>query len=174
MNRTTKSELVAGLTGKLARASTIYVTDFTGLKVKNLTELRRRLRRAGMEYVVVKNTLALRALQEASVPGLEGTMKGPTAFVLAERDPVGAAKILAEFEKEFQRPTVKAGRLEGRPVTATEVAQLATLPSREQLLGQVGGALQAPLSALVGALNGLLYQMVGALEALREQRTDAA
>jgi large subunit ribosomal protein L10 len=174
MNRTQKADVVAGLTGRLARASTIYVTDFTGLKVKNLTALRRRFRGAGVEYVVVKNTLALRALREAAVPGLEGVLKGPTALVFAERDPVGAARILAEFEKEFQRPTVKAGRFAGRPVSAAEVARLATLPSRDQLLGQVAGAFQAPLSAFVGGLNGLLYQLVGALEALREQRAGAA
>jgi len=174
MNRDQKSEVVAGLTGRLARASTIYVTDFTGLKVKNMTELRRRFRGAGVDYVVVKNTLAQRALREAAVPGFDQALKGPTGLVFAERDPLGAARILAEFEKEFQRPMVKAGRLEGRPISAAEVARLATLPSREQLLGQLGGALQAPLSAFVGALNGLLYQLVGALEALREQRTGAA
>ncbi|HXV86866.1 MAG TPA: 50S ribosomal protein L10 [Gemmatimonadales bacterium] len=174
MNRTRKSELVADLTGRLVKSGTVYVTDFTGLKVKNLTDLRRRFRGAGVEYVVVKNTLAVRALREAAVPGFEDALKGPTALVFAERDPVGAAKILAEFEKEFQRPTVKAGRLEGRPVTPAEVAQLARLPSRDQLLAQLGGALQAPMSAWVGVLNGLLYQMVGALEALREQRAGAA
>ncbi|HEX9580722.1 MAG TPA: 50S ribosomal protein L10 [Gemmatimonadales bacterium] len=174
MNRTRKAEVVVELTGRLARASTIYLTDFTGLKVKTLTALRRRFRGAGVEYVVVKNTLAVRALREAAVPGFEEALKGPTGLVFAERDPVGAAKILAEFEKEFQRPTVKAGRLEGRPVSAAEVARLATLPTRDQLLGQLGGAFQAPMSAFAGALNGLLYQLVGALEALREQRSGAA
>jgi large subunit ribosomal protein L10 len=174
MNRAQKSGTIELLTGRLAKASTIYVTDFTGLKVKNMTELRRRFRGAGVEYVVVKNTLAQRALRDAAVVGLDEVLRGPTAFVFAERDPVGAAKILADFGKEFQRPKVKAGRVDGRPVTAAEVARLATLPSREQLLAQLGGAMQAPLAAFAGALNGLLYQLVGALEALREQRAGAA
>jgi large subunit ribosomal protein L10 len=174
MNRAEKGGVIEGLTGRLAKASTIYVTDFTGLKVKNMTELRRRFRGAGVDYVVVKNTLAARALKQAAVPGFEGVLSGPTAFVFAERDPVGAAKILSEFEKEFQRPKVKAGRVDGRPVTPAEVARLATLPSRDQLLAHLGGAMQAPLAAFVGSLNALLYQLVGALEALREQRAGAA
>ncbi|HWP38646.1 MAG TPA: 50S ribosomal protein L10 [Gemmatimonadales bacterium] len=174
MNRTQKSGAIERLTGRLKRAPTIYVTDFTGLKVKNMTELRRRFRTAGAEYVVVKNTLAQRALREAQVPGFEEALRGPTAFVFAERDPAAAAKILAEFEKQFQRPKVKAGRVDGRPVTAADVARLAMLPGREQLLAQMAGAMQAPLAAFAGALHGLLYQLVGALEALREQRAGAA
>lgn len=174
MNRTDKGALVTGLTGRFAGAANIYVTDFTGLRVKNMTELRRRLRRAGGEYVVVKNTLAARALQAASVGGLEDVLQGPTGLVFAGADPVAAAKILADFQKEFERPTVKAGLVEGRRVTPAEVKRLAALPPREQLLGQVAGAFQAPLAAFAGALNGLFYQMVGALEALRAQRSAAA
>jgi large subunit ribosomal protein L10 len=173
MNRTQKGELVQGLTGRFSRSANIYVTDFTGLRVKNMTELRRRLRSAGGEYVVVKNTLAVRALQAASVGGLDDVLQGPTGVVFAG-DPVAAAKVLADFQKEFERPTVKAGVVDGRRVTPEEVKRLAALPSRDQLLGQVAGALQAPLAAMAGALNGLFYPVVGALEALRAQRSTAA
>lgn len=174
MNRTEKGEIVAGLTDRFSRAATIYVTDFTGLRVKNLTELRRRLRAAGGEYVVVKNTLALRALQAASPGGLADVLRGPTGLVFVETDPLAPAKILAEFQREFERPAVKAGWVDGRRVTPDEVKRLAHLPSRDQLLGQLSGAWQAPLAGLVGAMNGLLYQMVGALEALQAQRSTAA
>jgi large subunit ribosomal protein L10 len=174
MNRAEKANVVSSLSERLRRSGTVYVTDFTGLKVQNLTELRRRLRRAGGEYVVVKNTLALRALQAASKSGFEDVLQGPTGLVFVQEDPVAAAKVLAEFRKEFERPAVKAGLVEGRRVRPEEVERLARLPSRPELLGQVAGALQAPLAGLVGVLNGLLYQFVGALEALRAQRGDAA
>jgi large subunit ribosomal protein L10 len=174
MNRTEKGGIVDGLTGRFSRTGTIYVTDFTGLQVKNMTELRRRLRAAGGEYVVVKNTLALRALQAATKGGLDDVLHGPTGLVFVEADPVATAKILADFQKEFERPAVKAGLVDGRRVSPEEVKRLASLPSRDQLLGQLAGAFQAPLAGFVGALNGLLYQLVGALEALQAQRSDAA
>lgn len=174
MNKTEKGAVVSGLKERLARASTIYVTDFTGLKVKNVTELRRRFRGLGVEYVVVKNTLAQRALKDVSVSGLDGVLNGPTGLVLAGADPIAAAKVLADFQKEFERPEVKAGLVDGRVVTAADVKRLATLPSREQLLSQIAGAFQAPLAGFVGVMSSLLYQMVGALEALRAQRSSAA
>lgn len=174
MNKTEKGAVVSGLKERLARASTIYVTDFTGLKVKNVTELRRRFRGLGVEYVVVKNTLAQRALKDVSVSGLDGVLGGPTGLVLAGADPIAAAKVLADFQKEFERPAVKAGLVDGRVVTAADVKRLATLPSREQLLSQIAGAFQAPLAGFVGVMSSLLYQMAGALEALRSQRSSAA
>ena len=169
-----KQEMVTGLAGKLRQAPTVYVTDFTGLNVALITELRRRLRKAGVEYVVVKNTLALRALVEAQIAGLEPHLGGPTALVLGGADPVAAAKVLADFAKEYEKPAIRVGLVEGRTVTPEQVKQLAALPSKPELLAQLGGAFQAPLAGFVGALNGLLYMMVGALEALHTQRTGAA
>jgi large subunit ribosomal protein L10 len=139
-----------------------------------MTEFRRRLRVAGVEYVVVKNTLAQRALAANAVTGLEGHLKGPTGLVLAGSDPVAAAKVLTDFAKEFEKPAIKIGLVDGKPVTPDQVKRLASLPSREQLLGQLAGAFQAPLAQFAGAMNGLLYQVVGALEALRSQRSAAS
>ena len=169
-----KQEVVTGLVGRLRRAPTLYVTDFTGLNVARITELRRRLRAAGVEYVVVKNTLALRALGEAQVAGLEPHLGGPTALVLGGADPAVAAKVLTDFAKEHEKPAIKAGLVEGRLVTPAQVKQLASLPSKPELYAQLGGALQAPLAGFVGALNGLLYMMVGALEALQTKRSQGA
>jgi large subunit ribosomal protein L10 len=169
-----KQEMVSGLAGKLRKASTVYVTDFTGLNVALITQLRRRLRVAGVEYVVVKNTLALRAMTEAKVTGLEPHLGGPTALVLGGADPVAAAKVLADFAKEHEKPSIRVGLVEGRTVTPEQVKLLAALPSKPELLAQLGGALQAPLAGFVGALNGLLYMMVGALEALHDKRAAGA
>ena len=172
--RTAKAEVLVGLKDRLTRSPAIYVTDFTGLTVKRMTDLRRKLRGVGVGYVVVKNTLAARAFAEVKITGLDDVLAGATGLVFASPDPVGAAKVLTDFHKEFQQPTVKAGLLEGRRITADEVKRLATLPSREALLAQLGGAFQAPMAGFVGAMNGLLYQWVGALEALRVQRDNAA
>jgi len=169
-----KQELVTALAGRLRRSPTVYVTDFTGLDVAKLTQLRRRLRQAGTEFVVVKNTLARRALGDVQVPGLAGLeqhLAGPTGLVLAGADPVAAAKVLADFAREFERPAIKVGLVDGRAVTPEQVKRLASLPTKLELLAQLGGALQAPMAGFVGALNGLLMNMVGALEALRNQRS---
>jgi large subunit ribosomal protein L10 len=171
MKRTEKEQLVAELTEKIKGAKAFYYTDFTGLNVKRMTELRRRFRKAGVEYVVIKNTLALRAVNESGLAGQR--LRGPTGVVIG-KDPVTAAKVLADFARENeQKPEVKGGMLEGRPLDTTQVKQLATLPSREQMLAELGAGLQSPMAAFVGALNGLLYMFAGALEGLRQQREGA-
>jgi large subunit ribosomal protein L10 len=172
MKKSEKEQLVSELAQKLRGANALYFTDFTGLNVKRMTDLRRRLRKSGVEYVVIKNTLALRAVNESGL--VSERLKGPTGLVLS-RDPVAAAKVLADFAKENDaRPSVKGGLLDGRALDSAQVKQLATMPSREQMLAELGAGLQSPMAAFVGALNGLLYMFAGALEALRTQREGAA
>ncbi|HEX4562052.1 MAG TPA: 50S ribosomal protein L10 [Gemmatimonadales bacterium] len=172
--KTQKQESVTTLTAKLKQSPSLYVTDFTGLNVARITDLRRRLRKAGGEYVVVKNTLARRALGDAKVSGLDEHLSGPTALVLAGADPVASAKVLTDFAREFEKPSVKIGLVDGKAVSPEQVKRLAALPSKIELLSQLGGALQAPMAGFVGALNGLLMNMVGALEALKTKRSSGA
>ncbi len=174
MNRTEKQTAVEALTAKLTSATSIYVTDYAGLNVHNVTELRRRLRRAGVEYLVVKNTLALRALAEAKIAGLDAYFAGPTAVALTAADAAAAAKVLTDFAKEFQKPAVKAAVVDGQEVSPAQVKRLAQLPPREVLLSELAGALNAPLSGFVGVLSALLSNFVGAVEALKAQRDSAA
>ncbi len=171
MKRNDKEQLVTELTAKIKGAKALYYTDFTGLNVKRMTDLRRRLKKAGIEYVVIKNTLALRAVNDS---GLVGTrLKGPTGLIVS-KDPVSAAKLLTDFAKENeQRPTVKGGMLEGVAIDEAQVKKLASMPSREQMLAELGASMQAPMAAFVGALNGLLYMFAGALDALKTQRDEA-
>ena len=172
MKRTEKEQLVTELKDKIKSAPALYYTDFTGLNVKRMTDLRRRLRRAKVEYVVIKNTLALKAVNESGLVGER--LKGPTGLVVA-RDPVAAAKIITDFAKENdQRPAVKGGLFEGKSIDKAQVTKLASMPSREQMLADLGAGLQSPLAGFVGALNGLLSMMAGALEGLRSQREHAA
>jgi large subunit ribosomal protein L10 len=167
MNQTEKQALVSELRDKMKGAKALYYTDFTGLNVKQMTDLRRRLRKGGVEYVVIKNTLALRAVNES---GLTGTrLRGPTGIVIG-KDPVAAAKVLTDFAREFEKPELKGGLLDGKSIDSAQVKKLATMPSREQLLAQLGAGLQSPLAAMAGALNGVLTTFVGALDALRAQR----
>jgi large subunit ribosomal protein L10 len=171
MKRAEKEQLVSELKDKLTSAQSLYYTDFTGLNVKRMTELRRRLKRAGVEYVVIKNTLALRAVNESGLVG--ETLKGPTGLVVG-KDPVSAAKVLTEFAKEFEdKPTVKGGLLQGKKIDNAQLKRLASLPSREQMLADLGAGMQSPMAAFVGALNGLLYMFAGALDALKTQRQGA-
>ena len=172
MNRTEKEQLVSELKTKLEGATALYYTDFTGLNVKRMTDLRRRLRKANVEYVVIKNTLALRAVNESGLVGER--LKGPTGLVVA-KDPVAAAKVITDFARENdKKPTVKGGVFEGKAIDTAQVTKLASMPSREQMLAELGAGLQSPMAAFVGALNGLLYMFAGVLDALRAQKEGAS
>jgi len=172
MNRTEKEQLVSELKEKIEGATALYYTDFTGLNVKRMTDLRRRLRKANVEYVVIKNTLALRAVNESGLVGER--LRGPTGLVVA-RDAVAAAKVITDFAKENeQRPAVKGGMFEGKAIDKAQVTKLASMPSREQMLADLGAGLQSPMAAFLGALNGMMYMFVGSLEALRAQREGGA
>lgn len=164
MSKAERQATVEELTSTLTGSSNLYVTDFSGLTVQHITDFRRRLRAVGARYVVVKNTLALRALEAGRITVLDrGLFAGPTGIVLAGADPLPAAKVLTEFARAHEKPAVKAGLVDGKAVEAAYVKRLGELPSRDVLLGQV-----------LGVLNGMLAHVVGALEALREQQQAAA
>lgn len=171
MKKAEKEQLVAELSEKLTKAQSLYYTDFTGLNVKRMTELRRRLKRAGIDYVVIKNTLALRAVNESGLVGEK--LKGPTGLVVG-KDPVAAARVLTEFAKEFEdRPAMKGGLLQGKAINNAQLKRMASLPSREQMLADLAASMQSPMAAFVGALSGPLYMFAGALDALKSQREGA-
>lgn len=171
MKRTKKEELVTELSTKIKGASALYYTDFSGLSVKRMTDLRRRFSREGVEYVVIKNTLALRAVNESGLAGER--LVGPTGLVVSA-DPVAAAKVLTTFAKENdQRPAVKGGLLDGKAVDADQIKRLASLPSREQLMAELGAGLMSPMAAFAGTMNGMLTMFVGAVEALKTSRESA-
>ena len=163
MSKTERNESVAALTDRFRASPSLFVTDFSGLNVLRMTEFRRRLRAAGASYVVVKNTLAQRALAANRISVLDQHLAGPIGLVLAGADPLPAAKVLTDFAREFEKPVVKAGFVDGAAIGPAHVKRLGEIPSREVLLAQ-----------LAGSLNGLLYQFVGVLEALREQRGAAS
>ncbi|MEN8376503.1 MAG: 50S ribosomal protein L10 [Gemmatimonadota bacterium] len=169
-----KQEVVKEIAGKLDAARAFYLTDFTGLDVKSMTELRAKLRAEGIEYLVVKNSMAQRAVEALEVPDIAEFFIGPTGLVIGTQDAVTPAKVIWEFAKEHDdKPTVKVGIVEGEKVDATGVGKLAKLPPREQLLAELAGAMQAPMAELAALMQAMLYEVAGLIDALRVQR-DAA
>ena len=174
MNKDQKSTVIDELHEKLAGANSFYLTDFTGMNVKQLTEFRSRLRRQGVEYVVVKNTLAQRALTDLELPDIARFFTGPTGLVIGREDAVAAAKVLTDFAREFDnKPSVKLGVVERQEVAPDRVKQLAELPPKEVLLAQLAGGLQAPMARLAGGASSLIAGLARAVDALRVQRESA-
>jgi large subunit ribosomal protein L10 len=174
MNKQEKDVFIDELQQKLSGASAFYLTDFTGLNVKQMTQFRARLRKQGVDYVVVKNTLAQRALQGLELPDIAGFFTGPTGVVIGREDAVAAAKVISDFAREFgDRPAVKVGIVERKEYGPEQVKKLADLPPREVLLAQIAGGLQAPMSRLAGGMSQLLAGFARAVDALRQQREDA-
>lgn len=172
-NRELKAAQVEALRERLSRAPASVLADFRGLTVAEDTELRSRLRQAGVEYRVVKNTLLGLAARSAGIEGLEPHLEGPTAVAFSLSDAVAAAKELARFAKDHPNLEVKAGILEGRVISANEVKALADLPSREVLLGQLASLLVGPLAQLAGLFAAPLRGFVTAVDALQRQKAAA-
>ncbi len=169
-----KREVVESLKEKLQRAQGAVLTDYRGLNVAQMTELRRRLREAGIEYKVVKNTLTWRAAQEIGMLDLESYLKGPTAIAFGYDDPVVPAKTLSDFSKEHKELEIKAGILNGAVIDVSKVKELANLPSKDELLAKVAGGIKAPLAGFAFVTSGLLRSLVAVIDAVRTQREEQA
>ncbi len=161
---------VEALEQRLRSSSIVIVTDYRGLSVTEIGTLRGRLRDASLEYRVAKNTLLTRAAEQAGVPGLAPFLSGPTAIVFGKDDPGVPARVLQEFIRQFRKPEIKGGVVEGQALDAAAVQALATLPTRPELLGLVVGMIQSPLRGLVGVLSAPPRALVTALDAIRKQR----
>jgi large subunit ribosomal protein L10 len=175
MKRDEKNVVIADLQEKLGDASAFYLTDFTGLSVKQITQFRARLRKEGVEYVVVKNTLAKRAIEGMELPDVAGFFTGPTGVVIGRQDAVAAAKVLTDFAREFgDRPAVKVGIVDRKSFGPEQVKRLAELPPKEVLLAQLAGGLQAPMARLAGGMSQLMAGFARAVDQLRQQKEGAA
>jgi len=171
LNKQKKTAFVAEFRDKAAQSSAMYLTDFTGLDVKAMTDLRSQLTAAGCEYVVVKNRLAKRALGDPQMAGVVEALTGPTGVIFTSNGVVEAARTVSDFAKAHDgKPSLKAGWLEGRALQAADMARLADLPSREELLSMLAGALEGPLAALASALEAKTREAAGLLEGLRDKR----
>ncbi len=173
MARPEKEAIVQLMKEKLESSTAVILTDYRGLNVKEVTELRKKLSEAGVEYKVIKNTLTLLGARQAQIEGLEDYLKGPTAAAFSVADPVAPAKVISEFMKTHKNLEIKAGILKGKVIGLEDVKALANLPSREVLLAQLLGGMKAPINGLVNVLAGNIRNLVYVLNAIREAKEGA-
>jgi large subunit ribosomal protein L10 len=151
--REEKEQLVQEIADRFTRSKTTIVTDYRGLNVAEVTELRKQLREAGVEFEVLKNTMTRRAVQKAQLEGVEEYLKGPSALAFGYDDVVAPARVLFNFAKKHKALELKGGVVEGRAISAKEVESLASLPSRDGLLSMLLSVLQAPMRNLAYSLQ---------------------
>lgn len=168
-----KIDAVAEFKERLQGHMLTVAAQYQGITVEQVTELRRRLREANVEFKVYKNTLVKRVLDELNLSGAVAFIEGPTAWAFAD-DPVIPSKIMKEISKEVKTLSMNGGILEGRVVSKAQVEALATLPPREVLLGQVVGTIAMPLRNAVGVLNALPRNLVNVLDQIRKQKEESA
>lgn len=172
---TEKQQVVVELKEKLTATKGAVFTNYRGLSVAMDTKLRRKLREAGVEYKVVKNTMTRIAANELGIIGLDQYLEGPTAMAVSATDPVAPAKLISDFIKEnkLQSIEIKAGLLEGKVIDEKGVKALASLPPREVLVAKMLGSMQSPITGFVNVLQGNIRNLVYALEAVRKQKETA-
>jgi large subunit ribosomal protein L10 len=168
--REEKTEKVGDLKSIIEDAKSIILNDFTGLNVKDISELRRVCREKGVTFRVVKNTLAKRSFAELDIGGVAPLLEGPTAIAVSADDEALPAQLLKKFADDYELPRLKGGYVAGRVMTAEEVVRLASLPGRDVLLAHVVGTAQAPLRGLLNCLVASLRDLVSVLDAVAEKK----
>ena len=164
-----KARTVEELKQSFANAKGVYFADFQGMDVATATKLRNKCRAAGVSFTVVKNTLVRRAMDPKTAEALDPILRGPTAIAVSTQDEIVPAKILSDFLKEFERPALKAGIVDGKVMGKAQVETLAKLPGREVLLARFAGGLKSPVGRLHTALSSPLQKLAMALKQVSEK-----
>ncbi|NLF43355.1 MAG: 50S ribosomal protein L10 [Bacteroidales bacterium] len=165
-----KKQVVQELSESIKSAKSIVFADYRGLTVEQDTELRSALRKAGVEYKVVKNTLTKLAANENGLNDLEPHFNGPTSMAFSDQDVIAPAKVMVEYAKKYEKLELKAGVIEGNIFDVKGIEAIASLPSKEELLAKAMGSLMSPITGLVNVLNGNIRGLVIALNAIAEQK----
>lgn len=174
LSRADKEEMLSQYGNGLATAPHAFLLGYQGISVPQVTELRNRVRQNGGEYVVVKNTLALRAIDGEALGALKEHFVGPTAVVWSAKDPVAIAKALTDFAKDVPVLQFKAGLVEGRPVPADQIKDIAQLPSREELIAKLLFLMQSPVTRFARVLAAVPQQFVAVLDQVRIKKEEQA
>jgi len=172
MPSTFNKEQVVALTEKLEKARAIYFTDYLGLDVSSVTELRKIFFEEDIEFHVAKNTLIKLAAENNKIKGLEDFLSGPTALAISYDEPTKPAKVIKKFAKEHDKPEVKGILFEGEVLQNDSFDSIASLPSREELLSHFVGTIQSPLSGVVRILNASMSNMVYLLTNLKDLKNN--
>jgi len=173
LNLEQKQAVVAEVSAQLAKAQAVILAEYRSVPVKDMTELRRRARGLGVYLRVLKNTLARRAVAETPFSGLSEQMVGPLAYGISS-DPVAVAKVLQEFAKDNEKFVIRAGAMPNVVMSAREVAELARMPSRQELLTKLVATMQAPIAKFVRTLNEVPGKFARTLAAVRDQKEKQA
>ncbi len=169
LNLEEKKAVVAEVTGQLSKAQSIILAEYRGMEVSDMTVLRAKARAAGVYFRVLKNTLVRRAVTDTPFAPLADKMIGPLVYGISD-DPVAAAKVIHEFSKSNDRLVIKAGAMANVVMTPKDVASLATMPSREELIAKLMGTMQAPVAKFVQTLNEVPAKFARGLAAVRDQK----
>lgn len=165
-----KQMLVQEIAEKITNSKSVVITDYRGLNVAEVTELRKQLREAGVEYKVLKNTMVRFAAEKVGIEGLNDILKGPNAIAFGMEDAVSPAKVLVDYAKDHEALEIKAGVLDNKVLSIDEVKNLAEIPPREVLLSMVLRGMQGPISGFVNVLQGNIRNLVYVLSAINEQK----
>lgn len=165
-----KKRQVAELSEKMRKAQAFILADYRGINVEEVTKLRKELRKAGVEYRVIKNTLMRFAAKENGLEGLFPYLEGPTAIAISYEDPIAPAKILTNYIKENENFKLKAGYIEGRIINVEEIKELAKIPPREELIAKMLGSFNSPIAGLVNVLAANIRGLVTVLNAIAEKQ----
>lgn len=165
-----KQAQVTELAAKLKEAKSAVFADYRGLTVEQDTKLRKELREAGIDYAVIKNSTIRFAAGEIGLEGLDNMLQGPTAVAISMNDPVAPSKMLSKYAKDLEKFELKGGVVEGKVVDVVGVGEIASLPSKEQLIAKMLGSMKSPINGLVNVLNGNIRGLVVALNAIVEQK----
>jgi len=165
-----KADIVEEIKEKIDTAESVVLVDYRGLDVAQLTELRAKYREAGVDYKVYKNTMMRFAFKDAGLEEFNEHLKGPSAVAFGFGDPVQAAKITSEFAEDNENLEIKAGIVDGNIIGLDEIKDLAKLPSREVLIGQVLGGINAPIQGLANTLQGTIRSLATVLNAIAEEQ----
>jgi large subunit ribosomal protein L10 len=165
-----KKQIVLDIKERMEQCKGIIFYDYRGLNVQEVTELRNKFREAGVEYHVIKNSMLKRAADMLEIEGLDEYLAGPTAVAFGVNDPVAPAKVLVEFVKKVKKTEIKSGVLDKKVIDLKGIEALAELPSREQLIAQLAGTLNAPITGFARSLSGIISKLGYALNAVKEQK----
>lgn len=166
-------ETLAQIKEDLDGVTAVWVVDYRGLTVKEIQQLRRNIREADASMKVYKNTLMHRAVEELGLPNIDEVLSGPSAFVFAGADAAASAKVLKEFAKSNKKLEIKGGMMEGQFLDAAQVQAVASLPSKEQLVAQVAGAISGVARGLAVTINGVSSGLARATQAIADQKSAA-
>ena len=159
------------LAEKFSRAKAVYFTDYLGLKVSEITELRSSFYDSGVEYLVAKNTILKLAAQKNKIQGLEGLLSGSTAIAISYDEPVSPAKVIKDFNKENDLPSVKGILFDGDVLPGSDLERLAKMPSKEEMLSQLILMLQSPVQKFVSTISSPMQNMLGVISNLKEKKS---